>query len=70
MNVVTAPDGFTALISASEGGNLEVVQTLLAAGADVRAKTAFGETAAARASRKGHLEAVQALRAAEPRRWW
>ena len=56
--------GRTALIAASWSGHPDVVQTLLAAGANVNARNDDGRTALAIASERGHLEVVQALLAA------
>jgi uncharacterized protein len=50
-----------ALISASENGHIEVVQTLLAANIDVNVKGFYGHTALSEAVREGHLEVVKAL---------
>jgi ankyrin repeat protein len=50
---------------ASEQGHLEIVRALIAAGADVNAKTSRGETALMDASDNGNPEIVQALLAAK-----
>ncbi|KGO78302.1 hypothetical protein PITC_059150 [Penicillium italicum] len=56
----------TALQAAAAGGHLEVVQTLLAAKADVNAPpTEFGRTALQAAAEGGHLKVVQTLLAAK-----
>jgi ankyrin repeat protein len=60
MNVKPA-SGVTALMTASQNGDLEVVRALLAAKADVNAKRTDGVTALMAASLKGHLEVVRAL---------
>ena len=49
---------------AAQNGHLEIVQALLAAGAEVNAKTDKGLTALIEAIEKGHTETVQALLAA------
>ena len=46
---------------ASQQGHLDVVQALLAKGADVNAKDNDGATALMLASQNGHLDVVQAL---------
>ena len=51
----------TALMWPAANGHLEVVQALLAKGADVNAKENDGRTALMMASQNGHLEVVQAL---------
>src|ERR1035441_4161617 len=56
--------GRTALIAASWAGHLDVVQTLLAAGANVNARDDQGRTALAIASERSFLDVVQALLAA------
>ena len=58
--------GLTALQAASGGGHLEVVERLLAAGADVNAAAAFdgGPTALQAASEGGYLDVVERLLAA------
>ena len=54
-----------ALQAASIGGHLQVIEQLLAAGADVNAPPAFhGSTALQAASRGGHLQVVERLLAA------
>ncbi|KAJ6186470.1 hypothetical protein N7519_007771 [Penicillium mononematosum] len=57
----------TALQAAAERGQLEAVQTLLAANADVNAPPAefLGQTALQAAAGKGHLKVVEALLAAK-----
>lgn len=55
-------DGMTALHWAGERGHVEVVRTLVAAGADVEAKTRIGSyTPLHVASRAGHTEVVRLL---------
>jgi ankyrin repeat protein len=49
------------LIGAVEGGHTEILQTLLAKGANVNAKKKTGWTALIWAARKGHTATVQAL---------
>ena len=49
------------LINASRNGDLEVVQALLAANADVNAENVQGYTASAIASQKGQREIVRLL---------
>ena len=46
----------TALIRAAEGGQTEIAQALIAAGADVNAEDQLGCTASIFARRKGHFE--------------
>ncbi|MDE3269151.1 MAG: ankyrin repeat domain-containing protein [Pseudomonadota bacterium] len=53
--------GFTILRIASEEGHLDIVNRLLAAGADPLAVDKLGETALHRASARGHLDIVKAL---------
>ncbi len=53
--------GFTALMVAAEGENIEAVKLLLAKGADVNAKTGGGVTALHLAANNGNLEIVQLL---------
>ena len=65
VNAKSSDNGTTALIVASSGGHLEIVQALLAAGADVNAIIERGFTALIVASSRGHLEIVLALLAAE-----
>ena len=57
-------DGDTPLIRASRMGLTEVVRLLIAARADVHARTASGETAFSEAVRGGHSEVIDLLRAA------
>lgn len=54
----------SSLFSAALDGDLVQLQTLLAAGADVNAADADGNTALHLAARQGHLDAVKALLAA------
>jgi outer membrane protein assembly factor BamB len=49
------------LLTAARKGNLEAVKALLAKGADVNTKTAYGQTALMLASDKGHTEVVKLL---------
>ncbi|MCJ1242423.1 hypothetical protein MMC14_010431 [Varicellaria rhodocarpa] len=51
----------TALIWAGEHGRFDIIESLLARGADVGSQDCFGETAMDYASENGHLEAVKAL---------
>jgi ankyrin repeat protein len=53
-------DGGTALFLASQNGHLEVIQALLAKGAEINAKTDDGRTALDVATAKGHDD-VRAL---------
>ena len=48
-------------MSAAKCGHTEIVQTLLAAGADIDAKGRFGSTALMFAAENGHTETLQAL---------
>ena len=58
-------DGRTALQAAAGGGHLDVVERLLAAGADVNAAAAHGgRTALQAAAGGGHLDVVERLRQA------
>ncbi|CAF3455143.1 unnamed protein product [Fusarium graminearum] len=57
-------DELTALQTASEGGHLEVVEKLLAAGVDADSKDTDGRTALQVACEAGHLEVVEKLLAA------
>src|SRR5208282_1221526 len=61
-------DGATRLITASQNGDLDVVQALLAASADVNSKRGDGVTALFMASQQDHLEVVRALLAARAER--
>ena len=54
-------NGGTALMAASFNGHREVVQALLAKGAQVNAQDSNGVTALILASLQGHIEVVQAL---------
>lgn len=56
--------GQSALQKASEGGHLEVVKLLLAAGAKVDDKNIVGDTALVLAGKRGYTEIVKALLAA------
>jgi hypothetical protein len=58
---VTDGNGDTLLPAASEGGNKEIVELLLAKGADVNIKQNNGFTALIAASGKGHKEIVELL---------
>ena len=60
-------NGNTALINASGKGHLDLVQALLAAGADTAAQNQHGCTALILASLYGHLEVVQVLAAGRGR---
>lgn len=53
--------GDTALIAASEAGNLDVVKSLLGAGAKVDARDKYGLTALHKATRKNKVGVVKAL---------
>jgi ankyrin repeat protein len=56
------PDGDTILMAASRTGRVEVVDRLIAAGADVQAREAYrGETALMRAAGEGHAAVVTRL---------
>lgn len=59
-NVATG-NGYTALIFAASEGQLKMVESLIAKGADVKAKTVVGTTAALLASMEGHKDVVEAL---------
>ena len=56
--------GSTALFYAAEGGRVDVVGVLLAAGANVNAKDVDGRTALHAAAEGGHAEVVRLLRSA------
>ncbi len=62
-NVEAAAFGFTPLMSAAGGGNLEICRMLLAAGADARARSdpPVPDTALDCAARGGHAEVVRWL---------
>ena len=62
--IMYPPEGCTALIVASEGGNTAIVKALIGAHADVNAKCFYGETGLILASRAGALDTVEALIAA------
>ena len=51
----------TALIRASEKGDIEIVQTLLTANPDINGSLSYGMTALMLASKNGHTEVVQEL---------
>jgi ankyrin repeat protein len=53
--------GFIALMHAANHGYAKMVQTLIAAGANVNAKDSFGATALMEAALYGHLEVVELL---------
>ena len=53
--------GTSALMAASEAGDIEVLRLLLEAGAHVNYRDNEGETALALASLRGHVEVVQML---------
>jgi ankyrin repeat protein len=53
--------GMTALVAAAGMGHLDVVQALLARGADVNGKIGLDNTALMAAAKNGHLDLVQAL---------
>ena len=62
MNSARTYDGFTALMSASQNGHLEVVRGLIKSGANVDAVlTNFGGSAVMWASWKGHTGVVREL---------
>src|SRR5207244_2268477 len=54
--------GFSPLMGASENGNVELVNFLLANGADPTAKTKDGKTPLGLAREKNHAEVVEALK--------
>lgn len=54
-------DGRTALHQAAANGNVQVIRTLIAHGAQVNAKNSSGETPLHLAARFGHVDAVQYL---------
>jgi ankyrin repeat protein len=54
-------------MKAADHGNVEVVQQLINAGADVNARDEEGETALDKAADERNLRAVQVLRAAGAR---
>ena len=49
------------LLTAARDGRVEVVRALLAAGADWKVKTKYGDTALSEARAKGHAELVAML---------
>ena len=57
------PNGEPALVMAARAGYTGTIDVLLAAKANVNAKSAFGDTAIMAASLNGHLEIVRKLRA-------
>ena len=57
----TEPDGATALHYAANRGNLEIVEALLAAGADAAAANRYGVTPVSLASRSGNALVVERL---------
>ena len=54
-------DGWTALLYASDEGDLEILELLTSSGADVNIRTGYGNTALHIASIHGHLEIAQLL---------
>ena len=56
--------GYPPLMRAVQGGNTEITQLLLDAGADVNAKNVYGSTELMEASYRGHTEIVKLLREA------
>lgn len=61
VNVVDPEDGYTALLLASECGQLGVVEELSTAGVRLDEKDSFGRTAIYAAAVAGHAEVVAAL---------
>lgn len=61
INIVGEEDGLTPLIIASGRGYIEIVQKLLAAGAQVNTADKFGSTALIWAARKGYLQIIEEL---------
>jgi ankyrin repeat protein len=62
VNAARTTDGYTALMIASEKGNLVIAQLLVEGGANVNAaRTDDGWTALMRAAKKGHLEIARFL---------
>jgi ankyrin repeat protein len=62
VNTINSYNGSTALMSASSLGRIEVVKTLLAAGADVKIKNKKGQTAMDLAAKHGHVKVVGLLK--------
>jgi ankyrin repeat protein len=62
MNAKTTSGG-TPLMLASNAGNIEMVQMLLDAGADIKAKDREGRTAISVASARGHENIVSLISA-------
>ena len=56
-----APGGVTPLMAAAAGGHVEVVEVLLARGADVTKRDAQGRSAAAHARDAGHAHLAERL---------
>lgn len=63
-NTAAAASGEPAIVVASRAGNMATVDALLAAKANVNARSPAGDTAIMAASLSGHLELVKKLRAA------
>jgi len=61
------PTPTSSLTEAAFKGGTDTVQALLAHGADVNAKTIYGETALMKAEKRGHKEIIQLLKEAEPK---
>ncbi len=59
----TQPGGWTPLHSAAAHGNREMVEALVAEGADIQRKTDKGKTPADMAKEKGHPQVMAALKA-------
>lgn len=64
MNARERQAGLTALMLVAIQGRAEVARVLIAAGADVNARTAAGFTALQAAAKQGHAEVVELLRRA------
>ena len=64
VNVTDTGEGFSAIMFAGGEGHTEVIETLLAHGADANKKDVDGDTALTFAQRNGHREAAMLLEAA------
>jgi ankyrin repeat protein len=65
VNAKMGDSGLTALMLAAGGGHTEMVEVLLANGAQVNVKSDLGDTALSRTTDNGHNETIRILKDAE-----